>query len=126
MNYYMTAHHYRSNDYPSKNILECSLSFNRIDTVSRDTTHFLFSFYYGTPKDVYVPEPFYFSGIGYSKVGKNYFPVLSTSNQKFINDEAASKLVFQERENSFLKYLMDYTEEMSLWLKNEAKKRKAS
>jgi len=124
MNYYQIAEHFRYDKFPKLPILACDIKFDCVNSSIQDTLYYNFSFYCNNPKDMYIPQNFYYSGIGYSRVGKNYFPTSCSAFPLFALNIDSCRYFFDKKEANFINYLKTYKEDLSSWLRKEAVKRK--
>ena len=124
MNHYKKAIHFKFHNLPELSILECDVKFMGIDNSRKDTIIYNFFFCKGDETNVYIPNTFYFSGIGYSYKTRNSFPMLSHAYPTFAENTDTCKLFFEQREKDFINYLKNYTGNLSIWLGQEAIRRK--
>ncbi|MEI9811085.1 MAG: hypothetical protein WDO16_26145 [Bacteroidota bacterium] len=124
MNYYKKVYHFRHNNLPELNILECDIQYNGPVNNKKDTTIYTFYFFKDSASNIYSPDNIYFSGIGYSYKAHNYYPVLAHAYATFAENTDTAILFLKKRDEDFRTYLKTYPGNLSHWLKDEAIRRK--
>jgi hypothetical protein len=123
LNHTFTGSHYRYDSLPGVPLISCDVRIRDIDTTIQDTVVYYFSFYRGDPNIHYLPKRTFYSGLGYSKVAKQYFAIPSVGFPIEIGDNAWANMV-KKSEEQFIQFIQSYNGELSNWLKAELIKRR--
>ena len=107
----------------SVSVLECELRYSAKDTSIKDTAIFYFTPFKIEEERDYLPVR-EFLDIGYSFKTNSYFPVLNIGALVSTEKNKSYETYFQRVEKEFIRVLKNYKGNLSVWLKEEAIRRK--
>jgi hypothetical protein len=124
MNYYGKAIFYDTlrSETVKYSPLECDVVLENYERVNEDSAFYVFSFAKSGMVFKRVDELVYCTGI--KIINKNIYPMLTHVTMDYEKNVDSTKIFLQKRDSSFRKYLKNYKEEITPWLKKEAIRRK--